>query len=123
MDINAKDCHVPFIPSESDSPERSQKTQVKTRSATKIQDKLERIQLNRKSNLLSGPTKKRQRIEKHETIEVLLNKFPSRTSKPIEKHIRVKSEARGSCIMCTVDFYDRKRDNKNLKWNDEIKQY
>ena len=120
---NAHKHYVPYI--SSDFQKSSPKTlsspsdcQVSTRSSTKETNKL----LERRKRLSTSPPTKRRRIEKSETMADVLRRFPSRTSMPIDKHIRTTTQSRGSCIMCTVEYYEKKLMNKRAKWNSEVKR-
>ena len=115
--------NVPYIPS--DLPNNSPKTlipaadcQVSTRSSTKETNKL----LKRRQKLSTSLLTKRRRIKKGETMANVLGRFPFRTSMPIEKHISTTTKSQGSCIMCTVEYYEKKVQYKRAKWNCKVKR-
>lgn len=117
-----KQC-VPYISSnlQNSSPETlspAADCQVSTRSSTKENNKL----LKQRKDYQPLRQQREDKSKKSETMTDVLNRFPSRTSMPLNKRIRAATQSRGSCIMCTVEYYEKKAMNKRAKWNCEVKR-
>ena len=65
---------------------------------------------------------KRPRFRKVIGPSDLLAKFPERCLKPRSKHLPVKAEKRGGCIMCAAIFYGEKKAGTELTWDREVKR-
>ena len=54
-------------------------------------------------------------------IDELSTRFPSRFITSIELHSRTNVK-RGTCVMCSAEYMDRKRDGEKLKFDSEVKR-
>ena len=65
---------------------------------------------------------KRPRLEPNADITSTLGKYPKRKIGPRALHTRVtnKNKVKGSCVYCSLSYYEKKRAGEDVKWDEEV---